>query len=160
MLTALHTGARKSEVLNLRWRDIRNGQIYIRQSKSGKPREIPLNKTLIGLFNSLPRHIESEYVFYDTNGKPFADIKRSFNTALKRAKINDFHFHDLRHTTASWLVMRNASLKAVAEILGHTDIATTQRYAHLSEGYKKNAVELLDRNFREDWYGVDVKDST
>jgi site-specific recombinase XerD len=70
----------------------------------------------------------------------------------------DFHFHDLRHTFASWMVMRGAGLKAVAEILGHSDIATTQRYAHLSESYKKEAVELLDRDFTYHWHEAGRKE--
>ena len=89
--------------------------------------------------------MNSEYVFCDKDGKPFKDVSRSFNTALKKAGIKDFHFHDLRHTFASWLVMRGASIKEVQELLGHSDIDMTMRYAHLSEDHKKKAMQLLDR---------------
>jgi integrase len=159
VLTALHTGMRKGEVLSLKWSQIRNGYIYVVKSKTDTQRQIPINKTLKALFQSMPRHIKSDYVFCHRNGKPFGDIKKSFNSAVRKAALHDVTFHSLRHTTASWLVMRGASLKAVAEILGHSDIATTQRYAHLSEGYKQKAVELLDNNLGTCWHEVDIKDS-
>ena len=66
---------------------------------------------------------------------------------LKKAWIEDFRFHDLRHSFASRLVMKGAGLKAVQELLGHKNIKMTMRYAHLSEDFKKDAVELLDRDF-------------
>ena len=149
VLTALHTGMRKSEILTLKWSQIRNGYIYVIKSKTDTQRQIPINKTLKALFKSMPRHIKSDFVFCKKNGKPYGDIKKSFNSALKKAGLDDVTFHTLRHTTASWLVMRGASLKAVAEILGHSDISTTQRYAHLSEGYMTKAVELLDKDFSD-----------
>ena len=159
VITALNTGMRKGEILSLKWAQIRNGFIYLTTTKTNEPRQIPINKTLQALFQSLPRHIKSDFVFCDRNGKPFGDIKKSFNAALKKAGIVDFHFHDLRHTFASWMVMRGASLKAVAEILGHSDIATTQRYAHLSEGYIKEAVELLDGDFAYQWHVAGRKEA-
>lgn len=159
VITALNKGMRKGEILSLKWEQIRNGFIYLTNTKTDEPRQIPVNRTLQALFQSLPRHIKSDYVFCDRNGKPFSDVKKSFNTALKKAGIADFHFHDLRHTFASWMVMRGASLKAVAEILGHSDIATTQRYAHLSESYKQKAVELLDGDFTNHWHEAGRKEA-
>ena len=143
----------------MKWSQIRNGYIYVIKSKTDTQRQIPVNKTLEALFRSMPRHIKSDYVFCHRNGRPYGDIKKGFNNAVKKAGLHDFHFHDLRHTTASWLVMRGASLKAVAEILGHSDIATTQRYAHLSEGYKQKAVELLDGDFSEGLHSGAMKES-
>ena len=105
-----------------------------------------LFRALKALFKSLPRHIKSEYVFCDEEGRPYKDIKRSFHTALKKACIEDFRFHDLRHSFASRLVMKGAGLKAVQELLGHKNIKMTMRYSHLSEAFKKDAVELLNRN--------------
>ena len=142
--TALYAGMRKGELLSLKWADIRNGFIYLTKTKTDYAREIPLNETLKEIFSSIPRHISSEYVFCRSDGKPFTYISRSFNTALKRAGISGFHFHDLRHTFASWLVMQGASIKEVQELLGHRDIEMTMRYAHLSEDHKRKAMELLD----------------
>ena len=142
-MCALHTGMRKAEILYLRWKQIRNGFIYLNKTKTSESRQIPVNETLNTLFQSLPRHLKSDYIFCNKDGKPF-EVRRSFNTALKKAGIEDFRFHDLRHTFASRLVMKGASLKAVQELLGHKNIKMTMRYAHLSEDFKKEAVRLLD----------------
>ena len=146
MITALHTGMRRKEILTLKRSQIRNDFIYLTHTKTNEARQIPINKTLKALFQSLPRHIKSDYVFCDKEGRLYKDVKRSFNTALKKAGIGDFRFHDLRHTFASRLIMRRASLKAVQELLGHKDIKMTMRYAHLADDFKKDAVELLDKD--------------
>jgi integrase len=72
------------------------------------------------------------------------NVKRAFTSSLDRAGIKDFHFHDLRHTFASQMIMRGASLKEVQEILGHKTMTMTLRYAHLSQEHKKKAVNLLN----------------
>jgi integrase len=77
-------------------------------------------------------------------GKPYQVIKRSFNTACRRAKITDFRFHDLRHTFASHLVMSGIDLTTVRELLGHKEIKMTLRYAHLAPSHKVKAVDILD----------------
>jgi integrase len=75
---------------------------------------------------------------------PYIDLKNSFSSALKKAGIEDFHFHDLRHTFASPLVMNGADLNTVREMLGHKSIKMTLRYAHLSPTHRKKAIELID----------------
>jgi hypothetical protein len=72
------------------------------------------------------------------------DIKNGFHAALELAKIDDFTWYDLRHTFASWLMMRGASLRSVAELLGHTSMKMTMRYAHLSPAFLSAEVSLLD----------------
>ena len=73
-----------------------------------------------------------------------SNIKRSFASAVVRAKIDDFKFHDLWHTFASHMIMRGASLNEVQEILGHKTMTITLRYAHLSQEHKRKAVNLLN----------------
>ena len=108
VITALNTGMRKGEILNLKWEnvDIKHGFILLEITKNGDRREIPINNTLRATLQTITRRIDVPYVFHDkTTGKPYKYIKRSFNTACRRAGIRDFRFHDLRHTFASHLVM-------------------------------------------------------
>jgi integrase len=77
-------------------------------------------------------------------GEPVKDVKNGFHTALEIAEIKDFTLHDLRHTFASWLIMKGASLRSVAELLGHRGLRMVMRYAHLSPAYLSAEVGLLD----------------
>ena len=86
----------------------------------------------------------SKLLTYSVTGKRYRDIKHSFNSALKRAKIQDFHLHDLRHTFASHLVMAGVDLTTVSRLLGHKDIKMTLRYAHLAPSHMVKAVDILD----------------
>ena len=102
---------------------------------------MPLNaKAYAALQGLWAAHGESPYVFAHAKGKnagdAIQDLKKSFHTALDQAGIEGFRWHDLRHTFASWLVMRGASLRAVAELLGHQTMQMTMRYANLSPGYR------------------------
>jgi integrase len=163
---AIHTGMRKGEILSLKWSQIRNGFIYLEKTKTNESRQVPINDTLAKVFKEIrrDRQLQSEHVFtYLKNEEkrkgdkpvkrriklksvPVAvkDIKKSFRAALIRAGIEDFKFHDLRHTFASQMVMKGASLKEVQEILGHKTMTMTMRYAHLSQEHKKKAVNLLN----------------
>jgi integrase len=144
--TALLTGMRRGELLSLKWEEIRNGFIYLTETKSGKGRQIPINDRLSEVFREVRRgnQLKSPHVFCDSQGRRFLEVKRSFSSACRRAGIEDFRFHDLRHTFASRLVMRGASLKAVQELLGHADLKMTMRYAHLSQEYLRDSVNLLN----------------
>ncbi len=83
-------------------------------------------------------------VFLSQYGRAFQRIHTAFTRMVARAGIIDFHFHDLRHTFASRLVMRGADLVTVKELMGHTDIAMTQRYTHLSPRHRQATVTLLE----------------
>jgi len=145
--TALNTGMRKGEILGLKWDqvDIKHGFLLIDRTKNGERREIPINQTLRETLQAIPRRLDIPYVFFDpATGKPYQDIKRSFGTALRRAGIKDFHFHDLRHTFASHLVMAGVDITTVKELLGHKTLTMTLRYAHLAPSHKVKAVDILD----------------
>jgi len=151
VLTALHTGMRKGEILSLKWSqvDLKNGIIMLDKTKNYERREIAMTDTLRALFKQLhsQRRLDSDYVFLNPDtGRRYTEIKRSFNTACKKAGIKDFHFHDLRHTFASHLVMSGASLKTVQELLGHKSLTMTLRYSHLSQEHKKEALKVFERN--------------
>ena len=128
------TGARKREVLDARWEDFdferRHWRIHT--TKLGKPRFVPMSDGVVGLLESLPR-FDCEWVFANPKTlKPYVSIFCSWNTARTKAGLADVRIHDLRHSYASFLVNAGRSLYEVQRLLGHTQIKTTQRYAHLS----------------------------
>lgn len=148
VITALNTGMRKSEILSLEWEkhvDMRHGFITLDKTKNGERREIPINDTLRAVLQGLTRRLDIPYVFYDHDtGKPYKDVKRSFKRALRRAGVKDFHFHDLRHTFASHLVMAGVDLTTVSRLLGHKSLTMTLRYSHLAPAHMVKAVDMLD----------------
>ncbi|MFC1863786.1 tyrosine-type recombinase/integrase [Thermodesulfobacteriota bacterium] len=145
VVCAINTGMRRGEILGLKWRQIRNGFIYLEKTKTKNKREIPINDDLEKVLKDIRKDegLTSEYVFTYAKRK-FHRIDCAFRSALGRALIDDFKFHDLRHTFASHVIMRGGSLKDVQELLGHRDMRMTLRYAHLSQEHKKNAVNLLN----------------
>ena len=147
VITAINTGMRKGEILSLRWDnvDLKHGFILLDITKNGERREIPINNTFGSTLQGITRRLDVPHVFFDPeSGKPYQNVKRSFASAIKRAKIQDFKFHDLRHTFASHLVMAGVDITTVKELLGHKDIKMTLRYAHLAPSHKVKAVDLLD----------------
>jgi len=147
VITALNTGMRKGEILALKWEDVdlENRKIAVRKPKNNEIRVIPVNQTLYDELSRLSEQPNSEYVFSNGEGQRFGDIKKGFSLALKRAGITDFHFHDLRHTFGSHLVMQGIDLKTVQQVMGHKEIETTMRYSHLSPEYVQEAIARLDK---------------
>src|SRR5712692_7155854 len=152
IVLAAHTGLRRGSLFNLRWEqvDLENRVMRIPRTKSGRPLSLPLNATALKTLKALDeaKTPESQYVFPHKSGpnagEPVQDIKNGFHAALAIAEIEDFTWHDLRHTFASWLMMRGASLRSVAELLGHQSMKMTMRYAHLSPAFLSAQVSLLD----------------
>ena len=147
VITALHTGMRKGEILNLKWDnvDLKHGFILLDRTKNGERREIPISETVKNVLQGIVRRLDVLYVFYEAStGSPYRNVQRSFNSALKRAKIRDFRFHDLRHTFASHLVMAGVDLTTIRELLGHKTLTMTLRYAHLAPSHKVKAMEMLN----------------
>jgi len=155
VLLALNTGMRKGEIFNLKWQDVDFDlrMIHVSDSKNYEARDIPINDILYETLKALRDKAEEgqEYVFVNPKtGRPYDDLKRSFKTALKRAGIEDFTFHDLRHTFASHLVMNGVDLMTVKELLGHKNISMTMRYSHLSPDHKRAAVKKIEAVLKGD----------
>ena len=149
----VNTGLRRRNILYLRWDQVDFKRRIIRiesRTKSGRPHNLPLNDTALLKLNEVHLKTRSQpYVFVHLEGKfegqPITDIKNAFNSAVDRAKIKDFRFHDLRHTFCSWLAIRGVPLTAIQRLAGHASIKMTLRYAHLSPRYLADEVKTLDR---------------
>ena len=130
------TGARKREVLDSKWADIDldKKRWRIPTTKSGKARHVPMSDGAIRLLNSTPRIPDCPWVFPNPDTKrPYVSVFYSWDTARKKAGLADVRMHDLRHSFASLLVNSGRTLYEVQHLLGHTQVKTTQRYAHLSQ---------------------------
>jgi integrase len=120
--------------------DRARGVILLDVTKSGKRREVPLNSEADAvLARRGPR--DAGLVF---GSRKWDRYRTAFENAVVRAKLTDFHWHDLRHTFASWAVQRGATLQEVKELLGHGSLAMVMRYAHLSPEHLRRAVARLD----------------
>jgi integrase len=148
VVCALHTGMRRGEILGLTWDcvDMKNRMIRVTGTKSGKSRGIPINDPLLEELRRLPRHLKTDYVFWNHETETrFVSIKKVWATTLRKVGIANFRFHDLRHTFASYVQMGLGDLRATQVLLGHADPRMTQRYAHLSDERLREAVRALSR---------------
>lgn len=149
---SLHTGCRKNELLTLEWSrvDFERAvlQLEAAHTKKGKRRVIPLNDAALDVLRAqhdwVRRHASrSQWVFATSSAGRLTTIQKGFRSACLRSGIDDFRVHDLRHTFASWLVMAGVSLYIVKDLLGHSSITVTERYAHLAPHMGRSAVQLL-----------------
>lgn len=154
---ALNTGMRKGEMLGLEWRrvDLKANLVHLgaEHTKAGRRRSVPLNDeartALLSRARFRAEHCPlSPWVFANRKGERIESVKTSFSSACEIAGIEDFTVHDLRHTCAAWLVSAGASLIEVRELLGHSTIRMTERYAHLAPDNVRNAVARLDERSR------------
>jgi len=133
---ALATGARMGEILNLEWRDVDLSKniAWVRadKAKSGRARPLPLNSDALNILNSRTGR-DGKWVFTRDTGTHTTDInRRSFNLAAKKSGIKDFHFHDLRHTWASWHIQAGTPLFVLKEMGGWENLEMVKKYAHLN----------------------------
>jgi integrase len=159
-LVSVHTGMRAGEQFQLKWRDVslERRLISLPRTKSGKVRHIPLNAIACRALRERKGaqrdqaakqkekgkgQTEQVYVFRDAGRDPQHNYRRWFNEALADAKINDYSWHCNRHTFASRLVMAGVDLRTVAELMGHSSIQMTMRYAHLAPQHNRAAVDRL-----------------
>ena len=142
------TGARKSEAAHAKWEDVNfEHKLWtVPLSKSGKPRYIPLSDAAINVLNRR-KDIDSAYIFPNPQtGQPIKHFHNTWDRIRKNAGIPDVRIHDLRHNFASLLINSGRSLYEVQKLLGHADISTTQRYAHLTQDTLRDATEVVSNN--------------
>lgn len=147
VVLAIQTGMRRGELLHLQWRHVHfiRGLIYVTNTKTGHDREVPMNSVARATLQNL-QGLYGDYDFVFTNPKTgvhVAEIKKGFKTACTEAKLVDFRFHDLRHTTGTRLADAGTDAFAIAEVLGHRSLQTTKRYTHATELRQRRAVEAL-----------------
>jgi integrase len=149
VLLAITTGARKGELTQLKWADIdlKKGRALVRETKNDEPRTLPLAGSALEALRELKLNnsARSEYVFAQPSGLPgpYEHFDAHWYVALRAADIDDFHFHDLRHTTASMLAAQGASLLEIADVLGHKTLAMVKRYSHLVVDHKARVIEKM-----------------
>ncbi|MGH8478860.1 MAG: tyrosine-type recombinase/integrase [Gammaproteobacteria bacterium] len=148
VVIALSTGARRMEVLGLRWGqvDFSRRAITLLETKNGEIRSLPLVGHAFDLMaeRAKVRRIDTDLVFPGRKKNRPVDLRAPFETAVKRAGVEDFRWHDLRHSAASYLAMNGATLAEIAEVLGHKTLAMVKRYAHLSQAHTTRVVEAMN----------------
>jgi len=150
LLVGILTGLRKADILTLRWQNINleRARITLAEQKTGRTRVINMGKDLHALFMGLP--VKSEWVFPGHNGKPFRDVRKALDTAIRKAGIDPgkenmkIVFHTLRHSAISQLIECGADTTMVQNYVAHASPEMTNNYTHLSEEYRRKTGELLD----------------
>lgn len=163
-ILALNTGMRRGEMFKLRWENvsIQRAELIVAAatSKGNKTRHVALNATAVAVLQELAAERDTAareakaagepvklapFVFVNADtDRPFVTLKKSWAVMVERAQLNDFTFHDQRHDFASRLVQAGVNLYEVRDLLGHSSITLTERYAHLAPHQKRAAVALLD----------------
>lgn len=148
---ALNTGMRRGEILGLEWRavDLNRQVLVVMKSKNGEKRTVPMNSCLVGLLSrKAATSAKGSYVFTTSCGTRIDDrnLTRAFYSALGKAEITDFRFHDLPHTFATRLAQAGVDLYKVQRLLGHKSPTMTQRYAHHSPESLREGVFMLERH--------------
>ncbi len=148
VVLAISTGMRQGEQMALKWKDVDlvRGRATLHETKNGEIRVVAIAGHALDLLRQLVkvRRMDSQYVFPSKDGAAPIDLRTPWETAMKRARLEDFRWHDLRHTAASYLAMNGASLLEIAAVLGHRTLAMVQRYAHLGEAHTTGIVERMN----------------
>lgn len=149
IIIALNTGIRRGSLFALEWDDVnfaeRTITLNAENAKSKKQMIIPMNQVVIDALLAWREISEKNKLVFSSprSGGLLNNVKKTWASILKQAEIENFRWHDMRHDFASQLVMKGVDLNTVRELLGHSDLKITMRYAHLAPGIKRNAVELL-----------------
>jgi integrase len=148
VIVALSTGARMSEILTLTWSqiDFKQKAIRLEHTKNGERRTLPLAGIALDTLKAMAkvRRMDTTLLFPRKDGKQPIEIRKHWMKLIKQAELENFRFHDLRHTAASCLAMNGASLLDISTILGHKTMAMVKRYAHLTEQHTHSVVERMN----------------
>ena len=153
VVLALSTGMRRGEIKFLTWDqvDLAKGVIILTNTKNKEPRRVPVRNLALALLkeHAKVRRIDTNFVFpgdrTDRTGQPFS-LDTFWYRALRKTSLQNFRFHDLRHSTASYLAMNGASLLEIAEVLGHKTLHMVKRYSHLAESHTAGVVERMNQS--------------
>lgn len=155
MLLSIHAGIRRKELFQAHWSaidwqaDILTVEWWTtkrNRKRTAKSRRIPLNAIALAALKAWHADHGAPkrgLIFPGAAGQPLTNLQTSFETVLETADIEDFRWHDMRHTFASWLVQKGVSLYRVQQWMGHASITTTMRYAHLAPDHGKEEVGRL-----------------
>lgn len=145
VVLALNTGARKGELTGLRWADVDLDArtITFPKTKSGERRDMPVNDVVVKLLRRLKRRTGDAKHVFSRDGEHMRSFRAAWEAALDRAKIENFRFHDLRHTYASWATQGGVDVRQLQRLLGHKTLAMTMRYSHLGESHLRDAAEMV-----------------
>ena len=153
VVLALSTGARKMEIMNLTWDDVdlHRGMAILNETKNDERRALPITSHALEILKELSkvRRPDTNLLFPRSDGQKPIDLKSAWDKAIKEAQIEDFKFHDLRHSAASYLAMNGATLAEIAEVLGHKTLTMVKRYAHLSEQHTHSVVDRMNKKIFE-----------
>lgn len=151
VVLALYTGCRKGEIQSLTWPevDFEHACLRLKHTKNGERRVVPLVGEALRVLHEHyeTRRLKIAWVFPRPDGQKPVDIDTSWQRLLKRIALTDFHFHDLRHTAASYLAMSGATLAEIAEVLGHKNIQVTKRYSHFLPSHTAGVVARMAAQF-------------
>jgi integrase len=150
VVLALATGARLGELLSLRWSDVdlARGVARLARTKNGEPRTLSLTGHALALLaaRAAEHGGDTSFVFPSGHGRTPATLRKPWEAALVEAKIENFRFHDLRHTAASYLAMTGATPTDIAAVLGHKTLAMVKRYTHLSDRHVRDVVARMNES--------------
>lgn len=155
-------GCRKRELLDARWEhvDLSRRIWYIPMSKSGKARHVPISSAALAVLEALPRLRDCPYLLPNPKTqKPFNTIYHSWDTARRLAGLPEVRIHDLRHSAASNMISAGQSIYVVGQILGHRQVQTTERYAHVAPDALIAAVEAAAKGVGSAW-GTEPRESS
>jgi len=149
VVLALSTGMRLGEIMTLSWSnvDFKRSRIILEETKNGERRQIPLSGKAFKLLQKLQdkHNLFTQLLFPSKiNFNTPIDIRSAWDYALKKAKIKDFRFHDLRHSCASYLAMNGSSILEIAAVLGHKTLQMAKRYSHLSDSHLSDVVSRMN----------------